>query len=313
MHAPASTPAVVAMPDAPPERVQQALPDMLRASADAFGDTVRALLQDLARISFGFDEMAWLALTPHLMSDEGVYRSAIEQMRWWESFLKDLPLPRLLSEHTRAQADQLLAERAKIRLLARDQAWAEHCRRVEDMLIRDDLSAQERNQLMRIREDPDATTWWVDPEEAAQAAVATLPPAPEIIPISTQDLDFGANPSGFNAEQAMRRHPALLPRAKALDASLAVILRREFKLSRGEAKNHAARLTGIFWLALRRALDEGERQLAVAVQLMVAAEEAPIGEQFAADLLLSWQHYLEHLPAPKRGWSARVKGLLGGG
>ena len=307
----AATPTVVALPEGPPEAVQRALPEMLHAAADAFGDTVRALLQDLARISFGLDEMAWLALTPSLMGDEGLYRSAIEQMRWWESFLADLPLPRLLSEHTRAQVDQLRAERARVRLLARDQAWTEHCRRVEEMLVRGDLSPKERGQLMQIREDPDATTWWVDPEAAAQVALAALPPAPEVIPIGSHDLDFSANPSGFNAEQAMRRHPTLQPRARALDQALTAILRRDFKLSKGDAKNHAARLTGIFWLALRRALDEGDRQLAVAVQLMVPAEEAPIGEQFAADLLLSWQRYLEDLPAPKGRWE-RVKGLLGG-
>jgi len=293
--------------------IRQAMPAMLRASSDAFGSAVGALLSDLDQLSAGMERMAWLGGTPSLLEDEQAYQQAVAQIRWWGEFLKGLPNPQLLSTKVRAAVKNAETARLRTRVLAREAALVEHRRLVGEQLDRSELSGGERFRLGKIYDDPDATEWWVDPDAVVQAALDQLLPPPEVVPIVAEDLGIMTNPSGFNAVSAMREHPELGGRAQAMDAAIAQVLRREFKLSKKDAAAHAPALTGIFWIAMRRAMSVGDRQLATSLQLMVGTTDRPIQEQFAEELLKSWLHYLEKLPLPKQRLSLgqRINKLLG--
>jgi hypothetical protein len=305
--------APAAAPPAPAAPVRQAVPAMLEASADTFGATVSALLCDLGRISQSVENLSWLSVTPSLLQGELSYQAAWEQQQWWERFLARLPNPELLSDQTRQERERAQAERYRVALLAREAALEEHRRLVAIEMEKPGTSRGDRWRLQKIYDDPDERGWWLDPEAVVQAALDRLPQPPKSVPIAAQDLDLRFNPAGFNAVQTMREHPELGPRARAMDAALAAVLRREFKLPKRDAQAHAQAMTGIFWFALRRALGAGDRQLATALHLMVSAEEAPIGEQFSRELLESWLHYLENLPLPRPSLGQRIGRLLGRG
>ena len=291
--------AQVAAPAAPQAPVQRTMVGMLEASVAAYGQVVSALLFDLQHISEDMDRFSWLSRTMNLLSDEQVYRTAVAQLQWWDTFLQNLPRPQLLSDHQEQELRNARAEQQRTILLARSRALADHRRLLEAELSQADLGSATRTQLMRWHEDPQGSQWRVDPEAYVQQALSRLPPLPEIIPIIAQDLDPQHSFSGFNAANAMREHPELGPRAVQMDAALAVILRQEFNLSRAQANQHARILTDMFWLALRRALSEGGHKLAASIQLFVTAHQAGIQEQFASEVLKSWLHHLEHLP-PKQ-------------
>lgn len=280
--------------------VQRTMRAMLRSSADAFGQVVNALLLDLDQVSESMDRLGWLATTSDLVTDERALRAAAEQLRWWEGFLGDLPLPQLLSEQVSPERRRALAERARVQALARDRAATHHRERVQAVLAQDGHSLAEREKLRRILEDPDATEWWVDPDAYVREALARLPPLPEPPPISARDLDASQSFSGFNAARAMREHELLAPRAAHLDQELTRTLTEQLRLPPQDAARHARVLTDMFWLALRRALEKGGHQLATALHLFVTTGDAEIQEQFSRELLASWLAYLEALPQPRK-------------
>ena len=72
-------------------------------------------------------------------------------------------------------------------------------------------------------------------------------------------------------------------------------------------------LTGIFWLALRRALSSGSHQLAASLSLMVSTGTSQVQQQFTQELLGSWLPYLQNLPPPpaRRTLGQRIRGWLG--
>ena len=160
---------------------------------------------------------------------------------------------------------------------------------------------------------PDETEWWVDVEAHVAAALAHLPPDVPPVPIVPADLEATSSFSGFHAVDAFRRHPELGPRAASMDAALAAILTDALGMPRGEALRHAQVLTGIFWLALRRALSAGSHQLSASISLMMTTGQGSVQQQFTHELLGSWLPYLQSLPPPSRGRSLgqRIRGWLG--
>jgi hypothetical protein len=296
----------------PKPPVRRSMVTMLQASVDAYGDVVSALLIDMGQISEGMSRLGWMSTTMDLLASEQAYRSAQAQLAWWDTFLRDLPLPALLFDHAQPRIRQARAERHRASILARDEALAQHQRLVAAELGQPGLDPIERSRLRRVHDDPDATEWWVDPDAWVQAALDELPPGPSEVPIVAADLDASRNFSGFNAVQAMREHPQLAPRAVAMDAAVAAALRQELRLGKGVAQQQARVLTDIFWVALRRALEAGGHQLATAVHFAVPTRDHEIQEQFTRELLQSWLHQLETLPVPqeRKALSAKVP-LLG--
>ncbi len=281
---------------APRLPVQRSMSTMLEAAVQSYGDVVSALVVDLGSVSEDMQRLGWLATTMDLLSSEEAYRSAMQQMAWWDSFLKDLPLPTLLSDHRQVEIKRARAERIRTRILGREAALEAHQAAVAQELQRPGITPQERSRLRRIHEDPDATEWWVDPEAIIQDALSRLPPIPENIPIVVEDLNASSSFSGFNAARAMREHAMLAPRAVHMDAALAQALVKEFHLSKKDAARHAEALTDIFWLSLRRALELGGNNLATAVHFIVPTRDNEVQEQFSRELFQSWLHYLETLP-----------------
>jgi hypothetical protein len=288
--------------------------DMLQASANAYGDVVQALTCDLGVISKDLDDLEWLASTPSLLETETAYRAAVTRLDWWDGFLADLPCPRLLSEGRKQELQAHAAARARAQLLARDQALLAHQARVAQELADPGLSEEQRETLFRIHEDPESNEWRVDPEPLIRAALEALPAPPKIVPITLQDLDATQSFAGFNAIEAMRTHPALAPLAQQMDAALAEILKDRYRLGKKRAQLHAGQFTGIFWLALRRALSQGNLRMATSVTLVLADRDAPVHEQFSRELLESWLYLLQNLPEPKPRLTLaqRIRGLLGG-
>ncbi len=298
---------------APRLPVRRSMTTMLEAAVSSYGDVVSALVMDLGTVSEDFARLGWLATTMDLLSNEEAYRRALEQMAWWESFLQDLPLPTLLSDHRKREIQQARAERVRTRILAREAALEAHQEAVASELQRPGHGVQERSRLRRIHDDPDATEWWVDPEQVIQDALSRLPPMPSNVPIVVEDLNASTSFSGYNAARAMREHPMLAPRAVHMDAALAEALVKEFQVSKKDAARHAAAMTDIFWLALRRALETGGNNLATAVHFIVPTRDHEVQEQFTRELFESWLHHLETLPLredrPKL--TARVLGIGG--
>lgn len=279
---------------------QDTVAQMLGASVEAFGDIVRALLCDLGQTSDGFDAIGWLGPTPVILDQEHTYQVAVEQLQWWEDFLKPLTNPRLLSEEHAQARRQALAERARVQLLARQQALDAHRAAVNEALNNPTLSDVRREQLHTIAADPDSTEWWVDPDQHVTAALNALPPLPTLIPIIAADLDPNHNFSGARAIDQLRHNPILGPRAAQLEAGLTQLLSASMGLSPAQATPHATILTGMFWLALRRALARGTNDLSASITLVSSTEEAPLQEQFTRELLVSWFAYLQTIPLPSQ-------------
>ena len=302
-----------APPAAPPVPVQRVLPAMLPASVAAFGDVVAALLSDLDEISRDVEALAWLRGTGLSLEGEINYQAAMGQLAWWDGFLAALPFPRLLAEHRAPEIQRAKAPRAGARQRALEEARAAHREAVlaEMAGAGDDLDAWER--LHRVAGDPQPGEWRVDPEGFVRAALDALPPLVETAPITAADLDIRHNASGYRAVTELRAHPELGPRAHALDVAIAAALRDELGLDKASAAQHAGALTGMFLIALRRALDAGSHQLAASVRLLSQAEQAPVQQRFARELLESWAAYLATmpLPEPKLSLGARLGGLLG--
>ncbi len=283
---------------------------MIEASVVAFGDVVAALLCDLERTDEGVGQLAWLSQTRSLLKGDGVYAAAVAQLAWWDGFLAELPRPSLLSEAAAAGRRQARAERAQVQLQAREQALQEHRAKVAAALA--GCAAEDAHRLQRIYDDPDETEWWVDAPARVAAALAALPPAAAVVPITTADLEATTSFAGFRAVDAMRSHAVLGPRAATMDAALAAVLRRELRLPKAAAATHAQRLTDIFWIALRRALSAGNHQLAASVVLLLSTDQSRVQAQFTDELLGSWLPYLRQLPPPRPTLGERLRGLLGG-
>ncbi|MFT4977812.1 MAG: hypothetical protein ACI8S6_003719 [Myxococcota bacterium] len=313
MSIPPETSLALTRETAPPEVLpaQQAAVAMLEAAVTSFGDIVRALLCDLSRASEGVSAVGWLGPTPVMLEREHAYQVAVEQLRWWEGFLAPLQNPRLLSEEHAPARRLARAERARARLLARQRARDAHREAINGALSEPGLDEARRQELWAIAADPDALGWWVDPEQHIAEALAALPPLPPLVPIVAADLDPGHNFSGARAVEQLRRDGTLGPRARQLDAALTAQLQSHLGLTAAQAGPHARALTGIFWLALRRALARGRHDLSAAVALLSATEEAPIREQFTRELLLSWFAYLQTIPPPPPTISQRLRQMLG--
>lgn len=290
--------ALVAPTAAPSLPVQSAVGTMLAASVSAYGDVVAALLFDLDRISSDVADLGWLVGTRVAPDEQRTVQAALAQLRWWDGFLGELPNPALLSEARRAELERARALRHRARLVAREEALAEHRRRVEADLDDPDLDYDTYERLMRVRADPQPGEWRVDVDALVAEALSQLPPLPSVPPICGADLDPAHNFSGFNAVGAMRRHPALAERAARMDAAMAEALRAGLDLPPEEARRHGAALTDIFWIALRRSLAAGGHQLAASIQLLGAADQTPLQQQFARELLESWVVYLSEIPRP---------------
>ncbi len=294
----------------PSPAAERAVPAMLKASVDAFGDVVSALLTDLDQAGNDITELAWLASTASLLHDEPAWRAAQEQLAFWERFLAGLPSPQLLSEGRREELRRVAAARARARVQGREAALAEHRRRVGQEMAAPDIEEARWHRLAEIYEDPAPGEWRVDVDAHMQAALDALPPAPNIVPIAPEDLLATHNFSGFNAVAAMREHPELAGRASAMDAALAGALRAELNLSRADAQAHATVMTNIFYIALRRALATGSHHLAASVGVLSHRGDDPVKAQFARELFESWVPYLMSIPA-RPSLAARVP-LLGG-
>lgn len=286
--------------DGPAAPVRRAMQAMLEHSVASYGDVVSALLVDLDQATTGLGELAWLARTMSIMEKEGAYRAALDQLHWWDRFLAHLPDPELLSERRQAEARRLRALRSRARIQAREDALREHRRRVEEELRGQELEEQELARWERIYLEPEGEEWRVDPDAWVEQALAELPPEEPEVPIVAEDLDAACSFSGFNAARAMRAHPELGPRARWMDQAIAASLQQELGLPPAEARAQAQVLTGMFWLALRRALGAGSHQLATSIRLFAIdpGSETRIQQQFTRELLLSWLHHLERLPPP---------------
>ena len=286
---------------------------MFEASVDAFGDVVSALMFDMEQTEENITALSWLAGTQSLLASEAAFRSAVEQLRWWDRFLAQLPHPVLLSEADAPARRRQRAERAHARLMGRQAALDAHRQRVAEVIQAPETGAAERARLRRVMAAPDETEWWVDVEAHVAAAVAHLPPLTPPVPIVPADLDASFSFSGFNTVDSFRRHPELGPRAASMDAALAAVLTESFGLPRGEALRHAQVLTGIFWIALRRALSAGSHQLSASISLMMATGQGSVQQQFTHELLGSWLPYLQDLPPPpqRRTLGQRLRGWLG--
>ena len=311
---PAEHALTAADPTGPPPVLRQAMVDMLEASAGAYGEVVHALTCDLGVVSEDLGGLEWLATTPSLLENETAYRAAVERLAWWDEFLAELPCPRLLSESRQAEVQAWRAQRAQAQLFARDEVLLEHQALVAQELGNPELDEDRRNELFRIHEDPEEGEWRVDPHSRVQAALDALPPPPDIVPITLQDLDAQTSFAGFNAVEAMRNHTALGPLAAQLDTAIEQILRERYRLKKKQARHHAPQFTGLFWLALRRALTLGNHRMATSITLVLADRDAPVHEQFSRELLESWLHLLQTLPEPqaRRSLGQRLRGLLGG-
>ncbi|NOY26232.1 MAG: hypothetical protein GXP62_10210 [Oligoflexia bacterium] len=288
---PSGSPGLV--PNAPTVAVQRAVKTLLQGSVDAFGDVVDALICDLDSATAGLEQVAWLASTRAVLEKEQSWQAALGQLAWWDQFLAVLPSPELLSERRRAELQRYRALRARALIQAREDALLAHREAVGDPLA-----------------DPEPGEWRVDVAAFEQRALHALPPAPKLVPIVPADLDAAHSFAGFNAVQALRDHPELGPRARHLDTVIAASLRQEFGLSKASALANAQVLTGIFWIALRRALGVGSHQLASAIRLLAQTDHGPVQEQFTRELLLSWLAVLQDLPVQDR---KRLGGGLGGG
>lgn len=301
--------------DTPELPVQRTVPAMIEAAVSVFGDVVSALLCDLDQVTAGMERLAWLSGSRTLLHDEEVYQAALAQLQWWDAFLAELPSPLLISERDPSRLRRAKAARTRATLLAREQALADHRRLVAEELRRPDLDPDERARLLHALDDPDDDEWRVDIQAYIAEALRRLPDATPPVPIVAEDLDARYSFAGFNAVQAFRSHPELGPRAAQMDAALAEVLQREFRLSKRDALAHAQRLTGIFWIALRRALQAGTHQIAASIRFVSAGERAsedPIRRQFTEELLRSWLYYVEQLPVPaaQRSLGQRLRGLL---
>ena len=286
---------------------------MLEASIAAFGDVVRALLIDLDHASVGLTSMAWLSSTRSMVENEQTYAAAMHQLQWWDSFLATLPNPPLLSEQKTRDLQRIRALRTRTTIQAREQALQEH-RRLVDQELAEAGRSQERWSLLRgVRDDPGPGQWRVDPDDFVRNALAALPSETRIVPIVAADLDPQHSFGGFNAVGAMRNHPELAARAAHMDAAIAEALQRELNLPKADAARHAAALTGMFWIALRRALSAGSHQLATSIRMLSQAQPAPLQTRFTEELLESWMVYLDAIPAvPKRPSLMSRVPLLGG-
>ncbi len=294
----------------PSPALERAVPALLRASVEAFGDVVSALLTDLDQASADLTELAWLASTASLLDDEPAWRAAQEQLRWWEQFLVGLPSPQLLSEGRQEELRRYRVLRARARLEGREAALAEHRRLVGQEMAAPDIAEERWHRLGEIYEDPRPGEWRVDPEQYVAAALEALPPMPQVAPIVPEDLLATHNFSGFNAVAAMREHPELARRAAAMDAALAAALRADLRLGKEEAARHGRVLTDIFYVALRRALAQGSYQLAATVGVLSQDTDDRVKAQFARELFESWVPYLAAIPEGRPSLGARVP-LLG--
>lgn len=301
----AMTPGAPPGPSAP---VRRALPLMLQASSQAWGSVVDALLCDLREVGEDMERLSWLSVSQSLLEREHAYQAAEQHLQWWDGFLATLPYPRLRSDRMARDVQRIKALRHRARLLARDSAMAEHRARVQEALDSQALDGPEEERLFLIQDDPERTEWWADVAAHEAAALATVPPLPSGAPIRAEDLDPRAPDNCQNAAWAMRQHPDLAPRAQLLDQSLSRLLQDELGMGRKLADPHAAVMTDMFWVALRRALDTGSHQLASSIKMAGTVGHAPVQEQFTRELLQSWLAYLEALPAsePKRGLLDRV-------
>ena len=291
--------------------VRAAVPVLLAATADAWGDVVSALVFDLDQVAADVAELSWLSGTRLSVSEEPNYQAAIQQLQWWDSLLSQLPNPTLQSELRAGEIQRAKALRARAQLEARQAAMAAHRFAMDEELADPDLDHEAMRKLWRIQSNPAPDEWRVDLDAFINEALSNAPEVPNLPPISAADLDPIYNFSGFNAVNAMREHPTLGPKAAALDAALVGTLRRELGLSEKSARPHAAVLTNIFWVALRRALAAGGHQIAANIQLLSGSAGAPLQQRFAAELLQSWLAYLNQIPPENnRSLTSRVP-LLG--
>lgn len=309
--APGTTTALA--PGGPEPPVRRAIQAMLQGSVEAFGDVVDALICDLDNTTEGLEQVAWLGSTRSVLEKERAWQSALGQLQWWDQFLATLPSPELLSERRRDELRRHKALRARARLQARDDALAAHREAIEDELADPNLSMEQREVLVRMHQDPEPGEWRVDLAAWEAQALSELPAAPDLVPILPADLDAAHSFAGFNAVAAMRGHPELGPRAAHMDKVIAACLRQELDISQQAAMGNAQIMTGIFWIALRRALGVGSHQLASAIQLLATSDHGPVQEQFTRELLVSWMAVLQDLPLKDQkrlggGW----RGLLGG-
>ena len=293
----------------PSSRVQAALPVLLQASVDAFGDVVAALLSDLGQASDGMRDLSWLAPTRGLLGDEARYQAAATQLLWWDHTLARLPCPPLLSDQRAAEIERHRRARLRATLQARDQALEDHLLAIEAEVARGDHGPEDITALARVAEAPQPHEWRVDPEAYLSAALAALPDPGPLVPITAQDLDPKHHFAGFTAMEALRRDPELGPRAAALDAAVAQALQQTCGLDAATARAQAPLFTGIFWLALRRALQSGSHQLAVAIRFVASAQSEPITTRFTHELLESWISAVDQLPPPKASLGRRLLGL----
>ncbi|MFT5680999.1 MAG: hypothetical protein ACI8RZ_001905 [Myxococcota bacterium] len=286
---------------------------LFEASVASFGDVVSALMFDMEQTEDNITALSWLAGTQTLLSSEAAFRSAVGQLAWWDHFLAHLPHPALLSEANAPVRRRARAERAHARLMARQEALQDHRKQVAAAMADPESSPAERARLRRVMAAPDDTEWWVDVEAYVAAALAQLPPDAPDTPITVADLDANTSFSGFHAVDGFRRHPELGPRAASMDTELAAILTASFGLPPAEAHRHAVVLTGIFWLALRRALSAGSHQLSASISLMMTTGQGNVQQQFTHELLGSWLPYLQSLPPPvqRRTLGQRIRGWLG--
>ncbi|MDG1484301.1 MAG: hypothetical protein P8R54_32210 [Myxococcota bacterium] len=286
---------------------------LFEASVASFGDVVSALMFDMEQTEDNIKALSWLAGTQTLLSSEAAFRSAVSQLAWWDRFLAHLPHPALLSEANAAARRRAQSERAHARLMARQAALQDHRQRIADAMADPDTGPADRARLRRVMAAPDETEWWVDVEGYVAAALAQLPPEVPDVPITADDLAAETSFSGFHAVDAFRRHPELGPRAQSMDTELADILAEAFGLRPAEAHRHAVVLTGIFWLALRRALSAGSHQLSASISLMMTTGQGSVQQQFTHELLGSWLPYLQTLPPPqhRKTLGQRIRGWLG--
>jgi|GEM_PF-2219812 len=299
--------------------VRRSIAAMLQGSVEAFGDVVDALICDLDSTTEGLERVAWLGSTRAVLEKEQAWQAALGQLQWWDQFLAGLPDPELLSERRREEVRRARALRARARLDARQQALEDHRAAVQAELAlaersEADLDPAARRELVRVYDEPEGAAWRVDVAAYEARALAQLAPIPDRVPIVPADLDAAFSFGGFNAVGAMRAHPELGPRAAHMDQAIAQVLQGEFGLTRAAAMGNAQIMTGIFWLALRRALAVGSHQLAASIRLLATAEQGPVQQQFTRELLLSWLAVLEDLPfedKPRRGGGLR--NLLGRG
>ncbi|MCB9744322.1 MAG: hypothetical protein H6741_13330 [Alphaproteobacteria bacterium] len=297
--------------EGPPPVVRQAVPQMLEVAADAFGDLVHTLIHDLEQITATVDELGWLSLTPSLLERESAFKQAVAQMQMWEHFVATLPNPHLFSERTLEQRRKIQRLQARALVVGRERALADHRRLIEAELGQADLTSA--LVLKRGMDDPESVGWRVDPRAYVAAELAQIPQLPELVPIVAADLHPAQNAAGYNAVLGMRQHPVLGPQAAQLDAALAEVLPRHFKLEKAEAAAHAQALTGIFLLAMMRAMRAGDMELATSVRFVVPADARKISADFGEELLKSWWRHVETLPRKpeKKSLGQRLRGLFG--